>query len=153
MEASLLARCECASAAQREMLLGFLDEETRPVVEEEVAEGERASYLALEDIESAEWLAAHAEKAFQASWPLGGYDFEEDAKATLQALIKAGAQDVYAYLWTDEGDEVILGADAQGVKCIEEFDLELIAGEEEDDDDTEAIFAYLDVVRERERGR
>lgn len=104
MEASLIARVECVSAAQCDFLRLMLEEsEARPLFEDEVAESQRVWFRALEDIITPEAQEARGERTLSAVWTLGGMDWEEDVRDILQALKAAKVQDVYAVLADDEG--------------------------------------------------
>lgn len=137
MEASLLVVCECASAEQRDVLLAFLDRDTRPVLDEEVAPKQRKLYAAVEHTEYPEWVAPAGERGLRGSW-LFGIDFEEDARDLLRGLLKAGVLAAYGFLSEDEYAVVLEAKNGRvAVKQIlEEDDLAPWA---EDD----AVFANL----------
>lgn len=144
MEAALLVRCECRDSAQRDLFLRFLAEATRPILEEDVEPAQRATFAALDKTGYPEWLAAHGDHALQINWWLGGWDTDEEAQATLNDLLAAGAVDVYACLWFEGGSGMFVYSKDGDLKTLRGAAAEL---EDIADDDTEAVFALLDRLR------
>lgn len=104
MEASLILSLRCNNQAHCDFIrLMMSTDADRPLFEEDVAESERYWFNALEDIDSAEWVAVKGDDTVHAGWTIGGWDFEKDLQDTFGYLTAAGVDDIRAVIAGDEG--------------------------------------------------
>ena len=97
-------RIECVNTLQRDFIQLILDESgNRPLFEDDVEEGQKPCFEALEDIEPAEAVRKKAGTTLYATWTIGGADWDDDVRVSLVSFKKSGVTDVYGVVEADEG--------------------------------------------------
>lgn len=97
--------CQCNDVGLTRMIKTNLGPDA-PVMEEDVEVSERKIFRALEYIEEPDELQVE-DTLIWAIWTMGGDPLEE-AEEKMQALHRAGATKILAYIWADEFEEIFI---------------------------------------------
>lgn len=146
MEFDLFVRSECGSMERRDLLVEFLDDAARPLLEDDVQPAQRSTFNALEGVASPQWLEKSAPTVFRAHWFLGD---DGEVRLILKDLLAAGALAVHAALWTEDRLEMLLEASAGRVKRITGVDREALQRATADAGADRSLFELLDRLSAR----
>lgn len=101
MESELFASCQISDQRKRAVLVACLTEETRPLLEDDLAAEDQYLFDILDSVETPEIIETVGDDLIVASWFIGGGFFESDVKLTISALKQAGCENIYGAVSVD----------------------------------------------------
>lgn len=152
MEVDILLRFDCDGPEQREKIIEFLQEHSRPVLDEDVAPEYREMFSILEFVEFPNSIDKVGEQSVHAYFTSGWPDI-------VKALVSVGVQQLVACVRADEHVQVVREIQGKLVRVLDQDPDALVMIDGEDGKVSleqaggDDVFRYLDKLSEsRERG-